>query len=76
MYYTIDWQKSRDSVELLADMDPELVITGHGLAMQEAEMRVALHEVARGFGRVAVPSEGEYVENPATAEAGTAYRNP
>ncbi|MBM1171517.1 MBL fold metallo-hydrolase [Microvirga arabica] len=75
MYLTTDWQKARTSVELLAGLEPELVITGHGRAMQGAEMRAALHELARDFDRIAVPKQGEYVERPARAEDGSAYND-
>jgi hypothetical protein len=39
-------------------------------------MREALHALARDFDRVAVPEQGRYVENPARAEDGSAYRKP
>jgi len=73
MYYTPDWQKARASVELLAGLEPELAVTGHGPAMRGAGMREALHELARDFDRVAVPPQGEYVAHPARAEDGSAY---
>lgn len=76
MYYTQDWEKSRMSVERLAALEPETVITGHGRAMQGAEMRAALHRLAREFNRVAVPEEGYYVDHPARAEDGSAYSEP
>lgn len=75
-YFTIDWPKSKASVEALAALEPELVVTGHGRAMQGAEMRDALHALARDFDRVAVPEHGRYVEHPATAADGTAYLKP
>lgn len=73
MYYTPDWQQSRTSVERLAALEPEIVVTGHGHAMRGAEMRAALHALARHFDRVAVPDHGKYVGNPATVASGTAY---
>ena len=72
-YFTIDWDASRSSVQLLSSLAPELVITGHGLAMQGDAMRAALQTLARDFDRVAVPEEGKYVLNPARAEDGSAY---
>jgi hypothetical protein len=39
-------------------------------------MRGALDTLAREFDRIAVPSSGKYVLNPATVEAGTVYREP
>ena len=76
MYYTIDWQKARASVELLASLEPELIVTGHGAALKGTEMRASLHELACEFDRVAVPSAGKYVKEPASAESGSAYRRP
>jgi glyoxylase-like metal-dependent hydrolase (beta-lactamase superfamily II) len=65
-YFTPDWANARTSVEALAALEPELVVTGHGQAMRGAEMRAALHALARDFDRVAVPDHGRYVDNPAT----------
>ena len=75
-YFTIDWDASRASVKTLAALDPDLVITGHGRAMQGAVLREALHELARDFDAVAIPAQGRYVAHPARAEDGTAYRKP
>jgi glyoxylase-like metal-dependent hydrolase (beta-lactamase superfamily II) len=73
-YFTIDWDASRASVQELAKLEPELAVTGHGSAMRGPEMRAALHALARDFDRVAVPEKGRYVEHPARAEDGSAYR--
>jgi glyoxylase-like metal-dependent hydrolase (beta-lactamase superfamily II) len=75
-YFTIDWSASRASVEILHSLAPDLVVTGHGLAMQGGEMRAALHTLARDFDRLAVPEEGKYVADPARAEDGSAYLPP
>ena len=74
MYYTVEWDKAKSSVERLAALDPDLVITGHGEAMRGPEMRAALHTLARDFDRVAVPKRGIYLKEPARAEDGSAYR--
>jgi glyoxylase-like metal-dependent hydrolase (beta-lactamase superfamily II) len=55
-YFTPDWPSARASVEQLAALAPELVVTGHGRAMQGAEMRNALSQLARDFDRVALPA--------------------
>lgn len=52
----------RSSVELLASLEPDRVITGHGPAVQGAQMRDALHRLESNFDRVAVPKGGKYVE--------------
>jgi glyoxylase-like metal-dependent hydrolase (beta-lactamase superfamily II) len=74
MYYTVEWDKARDSVRQLAALRPDLVVTGHGQAMQGPEMTAALDRLAREFDNVAIPQEGRYLKEPARAEDGTAYR--
>ncbi|MCX6047647.1 MAG: MBL fold metallo-hydrolase, partial [Chloroflexi bacterium] len=69
MYYTPDWQQAHQSVLRLAALEPELVVTGHGPAMQGSEMRSALHTLARDFEQIAVPDQGRYVNAPAQADA-------
>jgi glyoxylase-like metal-dependent hydrolase (beta-lactamase superfamily II) len=61
MYFTPDWNSARQSVQALAALAPETVVTGHGKAMQGPEMRAALGELARRFDEVAVPDGGRYV---------------
>ncbi len=77
MYYTPDWDSARESVRVLAALDPELVVTGHGRAMEGPEMRGALHALARDFDEVARPKHGRYAHEPADADAsGTTYVPP
>jgi glyoxylase-like metal-dependent hydrolase (beta-lactamase superfamily II) len=76
MYFTTDWQAAKTSVERLAALEPELAVTGHGRAMRGADMRQALHALARDFDRVAVPQGGKYVQDPARVEDGSAYVDP
>jgi glyoxylase-like metal-dependent hydrolase (beta-lactamase superfamily II) len=58
-----DWESARTSVQQLAALEPELVVTGHGPAMRGADMRAALHVLANDFTRVAVPEHGRYVND-------------
>ncbi|MCC6457875.1 MAG: MBL fold metallo-hydrolase [Caldilineaceae bacterium] len=67
MYFTSDWRSARESVVLLASLQPERVITGHGPAMRGRAMREALSQLARDFDQVAVPKQGRYVHTPARA---------
>jgi glyoxylase-like metal-dependent hydrolase (beta-lactamase superfamily II) len=76
MYYTVEWDKAKASVAMLAALEPERVVTGHGMAVHGPQMRAALHQLAIDFDRVAVPANGIYVGRPARAEDGSAYRNP
>jgi glyoxylase-like metal-dependent hydrolase (beta-lactamase superfamily II) len=54
-YYTPDWDAARDSVQRLAALEPELVVTGHGPAMRGVEMREALKLLAHDFDQIARP---------------------
>jgi glyoxylase-like metal-dependent hydrolase (beta-lactamase superfamily II) len=76
MYYTTNWDNARSSVELLASLEPERVITGHGPAMHGEQVRDALHRLALDFDRVAMPERGKYVERPAAERKGGEYRQP
>jgi glyoxylase-like metal-dependent hydrolase (beta-lactamase superfamily II) len=76
MYYTVEWDKARQSVQRLAALRPKIVVTGHGRAMQGPEMQSALDRLAAEFDTIAVPAKGQYLSSPARAEDGTAYRKP
>jgi len=67
MYYTPDWDSSRASVQTLAALDPEMVVTGHGRAMRGPEMQQGLRALAKDFDRVAVPKHGRYVSSDTAA---------
>lgn len=75
-YFTQDWDASRNSVQRLAALEPELVITGHGRPMAGEQMRATLHQLADRFDEIAVPEGGKYVTYPHRATDGTAYRSP
>jgi glyoxylase-like metal-dependent hydrolase (beta-lactamase superfamily II) len=55
MYFTPDWLAAEESVRTLAELQPEIVVTGHGRAMSGPLMREALNRLAAEFGKVAVP---------------------
>jgi glyoxylase-like metal-dependent hydrolase (beta-lactamase superfamily II) len=61
MYFTPDWDNARRSVQKLAALSPETVVTGHGQAMQGPEMRAALNVLADRFDEIAVPKTGRYI---------------
>ncbi|MCE6989743.1 MBL fold metallo-hydrolase [Dyadobacter sp. CY323] len=64
-YFTCDWQLAKTSVETLADLQPEVVATGHGKPMRGPEMRQDLMRLADEFERLAMPAHGRYVPDPA-----------
>lgn len=61
MYFTTDWPSAATSVRTLADLDPLLVVTGHGRAMRGQEMQNALHLLAESFENIAMPKSGRYM---------------
>ncbi len=63
-YFTIDWQKSRESVVRLAALKPSLAATGHGLPMSGERLSRELEGLAQKFDRSAVPARGRYVRRP------------
>jgi len=67
-YFTTDWKAARLSVQDLASLNPEIVVTGHGRAMRGPEMQAALQRLAREFDQVAVPEQGRYVAARAIAK--------
>lgn len=61
MYFTPDWDEARNSVRRLADLNPQLVLTGHGVSMAGQELTDSLQRLARDFNELAVPEHGRYV---------------
>jgi glyoxylase-like metal-dependent hydrolase (beta-lactamase superfamily II) len=76
MYYTHDWEAARSSVSLLAELRPELAVTGHGRPMQGPALREALDRLAREFDEIAMPKDTKYVRHPARPQDGSAYCAP
>ena len=54
-YFTPDWDAARASVERLADLEPDLLVAGHGRAMSGDPLREALRTLADDFDRLARP---------------------
>jgi glyoxylase-like metal-dependent hydrolase (beta-lactamase superfamily II) len=72
-YFTVEWDKAKESVRNLAQLAPRVVVTGHGQPMQGPEMRQALLRLSEDFDSIARPSRGRYVVEPERAEDGSAY---
>ena len=72
-FQTLNWIEARKSVQLLASLEPETVITGHGRAVRGENMRRVLRTLAARFNEIAIPSGGVYANNPSTPESGSAY---
>ena len=54
-YFTPDWSAAKSSVQSLAALEPNIVVTGHGRAMRGPQMLAALQKLAGDFDRIAVP---------------------
>jgi glyoxylase-like metal-dependent hydrolase (beta-lactamase superfamily II) len=71
-YFTQDWNAARASVRRLAELQPSVAMTGHGLPMSGEDMERELGRLAREFDTLARPKHGRYVNQPAVAdETGT-----
>lgn len=76
-YFTIDWGASARSVKTLAQLQPQVVASGHGKSMYGADLRKQLNKLTREFWDRAMPEEGRYVNEPAlTNEDGVTYTPP
>lgn len=64
-YFTPDWAEAERSVAMLASLEPEIVITGHGMPVRGTGMRAGLHRLADNFRQIAVPQGGRYDLAPA-----------
>jgi glyoxylase-like metal-dependent hydrolase (beta-lactamase superfamily II) len=60
-YFTTDWIAAAESVRRLAELGPQLVIAGHGQAMEGDELRDGLRNLVENFDTLAVPDHGKYV---------------
>ncbi|MDB5193159.1 MAG: fold metallo-hydrolase [Segetibacter sp.] len=61
VYLTTDWLSAKASAEKLAVLNPEVMISGHGTAMQGEALRDGLQKLITKFDEVAVPSHGKFV---------------
>lgn len=67
-YLTPDWPASRGSVQMLAELEPEAVATGHGIPLRGSNMREELHQLVQHFEQEAIPLHGRYILHPAVAD--------
>jgi glyoxylase-like metal-dependent hydrolase (beta-lactamase superfamily II) len=54
-YFTWDWDQARQSVEMLATLNPNTAIPGHGKPLAGPEVAKALHKLAEDFNQIAIP---------------------
>lgn len=63
-YFTTEWDKAKASVQALADLAPEMIVSGHGAPMAGLRMQAALRRLAAEFDDLAVPHAGRYARRP------------
>lgn len=68
-YYTSDWGAAQHSVEKLANLNPGIAATGHGLPMKGKELEWQLDQLVKNFWVKAVPAQGRYIHEPALTDA-------
>jgi glyoxylase-like metal-dependent hydrolase (beta-lactamase superfamily II) len=61
-YFTTDWEQAKNSVQTLADLQPSLAATGHGVPMNGSKLTEDLNRLAENFDELAVPDHGKYVD--------------
>jgi glyoxylase-like metal-dependent hydrolase (beta-lactamase superfamily II) len=61
VYLTTDWGAAYLSVKRLADLDPDIAITGHGTAVKGDELKEGLENLINNWAEVAVPEHGKWV---------------
>ena len=61
VYLTTDWNAAYDSVQRLVALDPQIMIPGHGTAMEGTELRDGLQRLVNEWKEVAVPDHGKWV---------------
>ena len=73
--FTINWDASRSSVRVLAQLEPEVAGTGHGIPMSGERLREELRYLATHFDEV-MPDDGRYVRQAALADEDGVYSVP
>lgn len=68
-YYTIDWTAAEQSVRRLAELRPDVIVTGHGRPYVGPTAAGDLTALAMHFRERAVPPHGRYVDAPVRPDA-------
>lgn len=68
MYFTMNWEQAQRSVQLLASLDPDCAITGHGPSVEGEQLRKELKKLSEHFDLFAMPEKGRYVDSPALTD--------
>jgi glyoxylase-like metal-dependent hydrolase (beta-lactamase superfamily II) len=68
-YYTTDWPAARRSVEAIARLDPDILVSGHGRPMRGEPLHRQLDYLVTHFSEE-MPRHGRYVYQPALDRQG------
>ncbi len=60
-YFTTDWEAAKQAAKTLRDLQPNVILPGHGRVMEGAELTAGLNHLVDNFDTVAVPAHGKYV---------------
>ena len=63
VYLTTDWQAAWDSVKKLYALQPQLVVPGHGSAMEGEKLLQGLKTLVEDFEEMAIPDHGKFVQD-------------
>lgn len=63
-YLTTDWVAAKESVIKLAELNPKVAVTGHGLPMSGDLLTSSLNVLVKDFEQIAIPDYGKYVDKP------------
>jgi glyoxylase-like metal-dependent hydrolase (beta-lactamase superfamily II) len=55
-YFTSDWDAARNSVKLLAALEPTVLAPGHGKPLSGSNVPSALRQLSTDFDKIAVPA--------------------
>ncbi len=62
-YLTTNWQAAWESVRKLEALNPQLVVPGHGPAMEGEALTTGLRKLVQDFEKIALPDHGRYVRS-------------
>lgn len=62
-YFTIDWKAAEASIKRLRDLDPLLLIPGHGQPMESEGLTKQLDLLVTHFDEIASPKKGVLLKN-------------
>lgn len=74
-YLTTDWKAAWESVRKLEALRPQLVVPGHGPAMEGQELAKGLQKLVQEFDKIAIPDHGRYVRDRDEASAAAKNRD-